>query len=316
MRKWIFIMIICVAILTAALYFFIPSNIEISKVVIINCTVTGAYRNFSEENNWAYWGLVKNISSRSPASDPSFKYGSIFYSITEKLRNELVVQMENSHFKINSNIRLITRGEDSVIIIWKCSLPSGMNPITKIRHYNDAVNISNNMRNILQNARNYLENSKNVYGISISQSSISDTCLLATKYSFPDYPSTREIYNAVSNLKTFAFEHGSIIIGKPLLNVDKLNDHIFQTMIAIPVNRDLSATGNVFSRRMVPGRFMIADVIGGIYTVNKAIEQLQLYFADYQKTSMAIPFQSLITDRSAEPDTSKWLTRIYAPVLQ
>jgi hypothetical protein len=31
---------------------------------------------------------------------------------------------------------------------------------------------------------------------------------------------------------------------------------------------------------------------------------------------MAIPFQSLITDRVKEPDTAKWITKLYAPVLR
>jgi hypothetical protein len=29
---------------------------------------------------------------------------------------------------------------------------------------------------------------------------------------------------------------------------------------------------------------------------------------------MAIPFQSLVTDRSKQPDTTKWITNIYTPV--
>jgi hypothetical protein len=29
---------------------------------------------------------------------------------------------------------------------------------------------------------------------------------------------------------------------------------------------------------------------------------------------MAIPYQSLVTDRMKEPDTMKWLTRLYVPV--
>jgi hypothetical protein len=36
--------------------------------------------------------------------------------------------------------------------------------------------------------------------------------------------------------------------------------------------------------------------------------------SDYQQTAMAIPFESLVTDRSREPDTLKWITNIYVPV--
>jgi len=56
-------------------------------------------------------------------------------------------------------------------------------------------------------------------------------------------------------------------------------------------------------------------VRGGQGTVENALEQMQLYFDDYDKTSMAITFQYLVTDRIKESDTTKWITEIYAPVL-
>jgi hypothetical protein len=42
---------------------------------------------------------------------------------------------------------------------------------------------------------------------------------------------------------------------------------------------------------------------------------VQKYKDDYQRVSPAIPFYSLITDRLKEPDSSKWITKIYFPVM-
>jgi hypothetical protein len=58
----------------------------------------------------------------------------------------------------------------------------------------------------------------------------------------------------------------------------------------------------------------MTEVRGGDYTVNQALEHLQEYMNDYQRATMAIPFQSWVTDRSAEKDTTKWVTKIYYPV--
>jgi hypothetical protein len=44
------------------------------------------------------------------------------------------------------------------------------------------------------------------------------------------------------------------------------------------------------------------------------LHQIQLYIQDYHRTLMALPFQQLITDRSAEPDTTRWITDIYVPL--
>jgi len=36
---------------------------------------------------------------------------------------------------------------------------------------------------------------------------------------------------------------------------------------------------------------------------------------DYQRAIIAIPFQMLITDRTKETDSTKWITRLYYPVV-
>ena len=98
------------------------------------------------------------------------------------------------------------------------------------------------------------------------------------------------------------------------MNVEKTDSMQFKLMVAVPTNKILQDEGNIFFVRMIPGSFMSTEVNGGVYTVNHAFSQLQMFMSDYQKTSMAIPFNALITDRTMEPDTSKWITRLYQPV--
>jgi len=67
---------------------------------------------------------------------------------------------------------------------------------------------------------------------------------------------------------------------------------------------------------MIRGNILVAEIKGGIYSVNEAERQLVNYANDYKKISPAIPFQSLVTNRQLEPDTSKWVTRLYYPIFQ
>jgi len=80
------------------------------------------------------------------------------------------------------------------------------------------------------------------------------------------------------------------------------------------VNKELAGNGKIFFSRFVPWKVLTAEVRGGIWTVKEAMHQMDIYIADYQKTAMAIPFQSLVTNRMEEPDTLKWITGIYTPV--
>ena len=65
---------------------------------------------------------------------------------------------------------------------------------------------------------------------------------------------------------------------------------------------------------MVLGNILVGEVKGGLSTILNAEKQLANYVFDYGKASPAIPFQSLVTDRSLEADSSKWITRLNYPI--
>jgi hypothetical protein len=61
---------------------------------------------------------------------------------------------------------------------------------------------------------------------------------------------------------------------------------------------------------------MYSEVKGGSYTADEAQKQLELFIGDYGRSKIANSFQLLVTNRLKEPDTLKWLTKIYVPVIQ
>ena len=63
------------------------------------------------------------------------------------------------------------------------------------------------------------------------------------------------------------------------------------------------------------GNILVTDVKGGPYNIAKAFEAVEKYTEDHNRMAPAIHFQSLVTDRRQERDTSKWITRIYWPVM-
>jgi hypothetical protein len=63
------------------------------------------------------------------------------------------------------------------------------------------------------------------------------------------------------------------------------------------------------------GNILITEVKGGQNEITNAYKQIQNYVSDYNRSAPAIPFESLVTDRRKEPDSSKWITRIYYPVI-
>jgi hypothetical protein len=203
---------------------------------------------------------------------------------------------------------------DSTILKWDCSLRAGWNPIDRVKQYQKAKRVKENMEGILYGLRSFIENNVNVYGVAIRQTSTTDSFLVGTKAVFASLPTTADVYALLGTLQKYLAEEKAKETGYPMLNITDLKQGQYQVMVAIPEDKELKATADIFTRKLTPGRYLTAEVRGGGATVTRAITQMQEYMTDYQRASMAIPFQSLITDRSKEADTTKWVTRIFYPV--
>ena len=296
-------------------YFFIPNKIAFSKVVIIKTKINIASRFLTYENKWSKW-FPKDSANNSSllAEKVGYRYKKYFYSIEKKMLNAGEISILNNKVLLKSLIHIISINGDSIAIEWKSETPETANPINKIRNYIKAKGIQNNMGDILNNLKTFLEQSEKVYGIYIHEIISRDSTLIATKCVTSTYPSTLDIYKLIETLKKYIISHGARENNFPMLHVKKVNDNSYEAMVAIPINKFLEGNDTVFNKRFVPWKVLTAEVRGGTYTVNEALDQMAIYIADYHREAMAIPFESLVTDRSKQPDTLQWITRIYTPV--
>ncbi|MGN6531928.1 MAG: hypothetical protein ACTHK0_09270 [Ginsengibacter sp.] len=314
MKKLLIIFISICILLLAFVYIIIPSKLEISKVEYINCNVNGAFRVLSNEKTWYKWWPKDSSSNKKTDTSHLFFYKGYSYHLSEKFYNAIEVPIGDEHAKIESKINIIKLNIDSVVVIWKCQLPTGFNPVSRILKYNEAENLNNNMSEILARLRIFLENKKNIYGINLHVIMSKDSTMVLTKKISSTYPTTDEIYMLIGNLKKYIASQRAKENNFPMLHVKKLEDSTFEAMVAIPVNKELAGNGQISFSRFVPWKVLTAEVKGGDKTVEEALHQMKVFISDYQKTAMAIPFESLVTDRSKEPDTTKWITNIYTPV--
>ena len=144
--------------------------------------------------------------------------------------------------------------------------------------------------------------------------STTDTLLVTSKFISKGYPGTSIIYNQIEKLKKISGSKGVSITGNPLINISNISSSDYQVMVALPVNKLFSSGDSVVAKRMIPGKFIVAEVKGGSYQVMNTLEQIKLYAQDYGRSPVAIPFEYLLTDRQQEPDSNKWVTKIYLPV--
>jgi hypothetical protein len=316
MKKFLVFLFTLIALFFVYTYFFIPEKIEISEVQFVKCNVNGAFRILRDKSSWKKWWPKKfaNENKKEATNDSSFFYNGYSYEPHEIFYNAVSVVVSKNNTSIDSHINLIKISLDSTVVIWKCEMKAGNNPLKRISNYQKASKLQLDFTSILLAYKNFVEQSSNIYGVDFHVIMSQDSTMVATKMTSKTFPTTTDIYSMIRKLRNYITEENARENNLPMLNVKTLEDSTFETMVAIPVNKQLPGKGDIFFSRFVPWKVLTAEVHGGNKTVENALDQMKIYMGDYQKTAMAIPFQSLLTDRSKEPDTSKWITRIYTPV--
>jgi hypothetical protein len=314
MKKWIPWLLLILILTLSCIYFFIPSKIVISSITTAKATIFGEFRNISQEENWEKWWRDGDGKSHVKA-DP-FTYNGTRFRITNHSYNVAGIEIDQNGIKLPSVLHLISFTLDSTGAIWQCETPASINPLTRIRNYRNAREIKKNMTGVMKNFKSFISSPENIYGISIYRVSTNDTTMLSARFTSAAYPTTSELYGYFAAVDQIIKKQKGKSTSYPMMNIRKLENDSFETQVALPTTQKLSDDGKFSFRRMIPGNFMTAEVRGGAYTANEAQKQLELFIADYNRSKIANSFQLLVTNRLREPDTLKWITKIYVPVIQ
>ena len=316
MHKWLLALPVFLLLLTVSIYIFIPEKLNISRLAIINCAKNPVTRILLDERKWQQWWPQRLAGSDTGFADlkKPFIYNGYAYQITKSFTDKIEVLAIHGFDTLSTAINILPLNKNSVTLQWKCSLTTGINPLKRVLQYRKAVHIKNNMANIFAGLKAFLENTTNVYGFPIREIISQDSTLIAIRHISVTYPGTYEIYHLIDTLKTFIAQHNATETNYPMMRITPLSDSQFQIMAAIPTNKKLQGNDPFFFQRFVPYKTLTCTVQGGEHAIDQGFRQMEIFVEDYERTPMAVPFQSLITNRTTEPDTSKWVTIICQPV--
>jgi hypothetical protein len=306
--------IIILLIALAAVYFFIPSKLKISGAVTYQANRESIARFLSADSNWGKWWpgtITKNAGGKS-----GFSYNSYNFEITEILYNAFILKITKSNDSSASLLKIISLKTDSVGIELETEVTTGGSPFSKIAGYTKAKKIKRTFDQILSALQKHTSVIKNMYGFEIKNEKVEMQYLVSTSQTFNHYPAAQDIYPMIATLRTFINKHNAKEEFFPMLNIGTTDSINYQVRVGVPVDQKLPEEGNIASKMMVKnGNILTTEVTGGVKEITEAMKQFEKYIQDYQRSIIAIPFQSLITDRSKEPDSSKWVTKIYYPVV-
>jgi hypothetical protein len=313
MKKLVLIVLTLVVFLFAAVYIFIPEKFVITSTASFHANREGVYRFLISDSNWTKWwpGTVsKNTNSRL------FNYKGFEFKIEEVLYDQIRLILIDDDDSVGVSLSVFQFSKDSMGVKLSCGLDAGANPFRRLSEDFRANKIRRVSDEIVSSLTSYTGNLKNIYGMNIQNEKVQYQNLLSTKRSFSHYPTTEDVYALIGELRNYIRQSGAEELFSPMLNVKKADSITYVAQVGIPVDRALPTKDDISLKRMMKGgNILTGEVTGGQGRIEEAEKQMELYISDYQRSIIAIPFQQLITDRTKEPDSTKWITKIFYPVV-
>ena len=289
-------LIIIVAILCIAI--FIPKTIRLhqSKFIVVNSRAY--FRTITDESKWHQWWPEGHFNILATKE----------YSTTVRIKSDsdsLLTEMTNVPF-----------GLDSVLVIWDGLSESTSNPWSKLKNYYKVNGYKRQIKLALSRLDSFYSSEENIYAMKIIKQHVIDSTLIATSSMAVGYPGIPLVDSMIRILKQYAVRQETSITGLPMLNVLKSDSIHYLVRVALPVSNKLRDSGNIVYRAMLGGgNILVTEVHGGPSRINKTFAEMENYISDHKRTAPAIPFQSLVTDRSIIQDTGKWVTKVFYPVM-
>ena len=287
----------------------LPKEKQYTQRVLVNCTPTAATRVMSDFTQWSKWwpGEIENDTALT------FKERKI--KIQTILLNGFYANYLSSKMNAYIDIQFLSAPNKQSEFIYSYTLYYSSNPIEKVVQL---LSHSSSTRKILDaliaEIKSNLEDVKKIYGFEITEERVPNAIHISTKKIFDHYPTTDDIYASIEDLNTYIADNKAHGVNAPIYNIFTPDDKAYQLMVAIATDRPLPTNNKFLFKEMVRGKIIIGKSIGPNSTINQCLQQVEYFVKDHGRSSPAIQFNRLITDRKKELDSTKWITTINYPV--
>ncbi|HKZ65439.1 MAG TPA: GyrI-like domain-containing protein [Chitinophagaceae bacterium] len=316
MKKWLIIIVCFLMVALAFTYLFIPTIVSFSYSISLRANPQGLYRSLLDEKSWHLWWPENSNDSNNDTLPNQFFYNGYKYTIDAKKTSSIFISITGKTIKAKTILNLFPISNDSVQLVWEGKMPTSYNLIKRMEVYFKSKQLKHDISLTMGKIDSFFSKTGNIYGSDIQQIPVLDSILVSTHATSKDYPTIAFIYDLIDQLKEYIRGQSAKETGFPMLNITTTDSSNYLTRVAIPVNKRLKPSGKISYRWMMGGgKILVSEVRGGPASIDRAFQQIENYIHDYHRTTPAIPFLSLVTDRRKEPDTAKWITKIYYPVM-
>ncbi|HUQ96059.1 MAG TPA: GyrI-like domain-containing protein [Chitinophagaceae bacterium] len=313
MKKWLGLLLLLLVALVG-FNFLLPTSNKVTYAVALNVHPNAALRCLTAPGllqKW--WPQPGETVAAVPPQLLQLTYNEQTYQVTPAAFDVVNIEIKDGSGTAPSIITVLPMQHDSAFLTWTAELPqSGV--AGRFQQFFTARKLQKNMAAILHRLQQFVQSEHHVYGLAINQQQVADTLLVVTKSETSTPPTVETYYELFKKLRTYIAAKGVQETNYPMLNILEVATNKYAITVAIPVNKVLPDNDGIAFKRMIPGGILFTEVRGGPGAIQEGFRQLNYYMVEHRLQQPGMAFQSLITDRLAEPNTAKWVTKLYLPV--
>lgn len=299
------------ALAVGAVYLFIPAKITVSKVVTVKLPASRMPDFFLDMDIAGKWMPGTRSGTGKCFQE---KDGTAFCIIDNGTGNVVINTKAGNLPDAYAYVYFDNLRADSAAVTYTVSYSAGNSPFSRLNTYLAAHRLKTHINRAFDSLVALTQNKQKLYGFQPVHEQVKDTLSISRKKILDHYPGIHETDSLLQQLRQYVQQQGATVTRPGMMHVLQTDKNSYEVMVALPIDRVIPNAGDFILKRMPNGKIIAATITGGLYTIRKELLELEQYKNDRLLTSPAIPYQSMVTNRAAEPDTGKWVTVLYYPV--
>jgi hypothetical protein len=290
--------------------YLLPTQKPTTETISVSMPVDAITRVVTNQKDWAKWFPGTKVN------DSVYTYYESPITIHKVLMNGFKATMVNKGVEVDLDFSFMADYNAKTSFTLNTVMKITYNPLLRFKQFLSLNSVENDCKRLLYQMQDYFSDVEKVYGFPIEMQKVPNSSYVSTKQTYDHEPTTDEIYALIDEVNEFIDGAEVKIMNYPILNVFKEDSSSYTAMVAVATERDIPSNGKFMLKNMMLGNIVVCEVTGDKNVIRQCNEAVKNYVQDHRKTSPAISFERLITNRRTVQDSTKWRTTINYPVFQ
>ncbi len=319
--------IIILVVLIVIVGLILPSKAHVERSLTINAPQEVLFEQVNNLHNWEEWSpwhrldpaMKLEYSGPLSGTGASYSWNSTNKNVGDgKLTilyshpyDSISVEMDFMKQGISNGYYLFQKTDSGTHVTWGFDADMGKNPFLKYFGLMMNKYVGGDYEKGLKNLDS-LVHTLSPYNVEIRELKDFNYVSIRQNCSWDDV--SQVMTNAYGKLMKYIRSSGAEMTNAPYAIYHNIDNGEIDLEMGIPVNKIIASKGNINSGTFNSSKAASVDYYGFYDNLGKAHNAIQDWVMKMGMESNGSPMEFYVTDPSSEPDTSKWLTRIYYPV--